>query len=258
MGPDEPLEGAGSRSRRWVGPTLTVAVVVALGALAGPSLLVIVAVLAAMLFVHELGHYAAARSAGMKVTELFVGRGPRVWSFRRGETTYGLKAIPAGAYVRILGMTDLEEVDPADEPRTYRQQPYWRRMSVVLAGPATHLVLAFACIYAVLVTHGGPNGRLGVDPADWAVGVVSEGSAAEVLGIEPGDTVVSVDGVRISTFEDVVGVVRPRGGETASIVWVHDGVERSGSVRLGIRSATSGAAGGFLGVGATFVRSSLV
>ena len=73
-----------------------------------------------MIFLHELGHYLAAKRAGMKVTEFFIGFGPRIWSFRRGETEYGVKAIPAGAYVRIIGMNNLEEVDPADEPRTYR------------------------------------------------------------------------------------------------------------------------------------------
>ena len=82
-----------------------------------------------MLFVHELGHFLAARRAGMKVTEFFLGFGPRIWSFRRGETEYGLKAIPLGAYVRIIGMNNLEDVDPADEPRTYRAKGYWSRVS---------------------------------------------------------------------------------------------------------------------------------
>ena len=75
-----------------------------------------------MIFLHELGHFLTAKRAGMKVTEFFLGFGPRIWSFRRGETEYGVKAHPAGAYVRIIGMNNLEEVDPADEARTYRQQ----------------------------------------------------------------------------------------------------------------------------------------
>ena len=65
-----------------------------------------------------------AKRSGMKVTEFFLGFGPRLWSFRRGETEYGVKAIPAGGYVRIIGMNNLEEVDPADEPRTYRPGHY--------------------------------------------------------------------------------------------------------------------------------------
>ena len=71
----------------------------------------------------------------MKVTEFFFGFGPRIWSTRRGEVEYGVKALPLGAYVRIIGMNDLEEVDPADEGRTYREKGYWARLRVVLAGP---------------------------------------------------------------------------------------------------------------------------
>ncbi|MDP8988197.1 MAG: site-2 protease family protein, partial [Actinomycetota bacterium] len=74
--------------------------------------LVVIAALIFMIFMHELGHYVTAKAAGMKVTEFFIGFGPRLWSFRRGETEYGFKAIPAGAYVRIIGMSNLEEVDP--------------------------------------------------------------------------------------------------------------------------------------------------
>ena len=70
------------------------------------------------IMLHEAGHFIMAKRSGMKVTEFFVGFGPRIWSFRKGETEYGVKAIPAGGYCRIIGMTNLEEVDPEDEPRT--------------------------------------------------------------------------------------------------------------------------------------------
>src|SRR5947208_2003609 len=73
-----------------------------------------------MIMLHEAGHFVMAKRAGMQVTEFFVGFGPRLWSVRKGETEYGVKAIPAGGYVRIVGMNNLEVVDPADEERTYR------------------------------------------------------------------------------------------------------------------------------------------
>ncbi|HUS61132.1 MAG TPA: site-2 protease family protein, partial [Acidimicrobiales bacterium] len=104
-----------------------------------------VAVIAAvilMIMLHELGHFATAKWSGMKVTEYFLGFGPRIWSVRKGETEYGIKAIPAGGYVKIIGMNSLEEVDPADEPRTYRQQPYWQRLMVVCAGSTVHFIIA--------------------------------------------------------------------------------------------------------------------
>ncbi|MEC8872726.1 MAG: site-2 protease family protein, partial [Actinomycetota bacterium] len=102
--------------------TLLIGALVSFGLIGGLSGLVVVLSIVAMLALHELGHFLVARWAGMQVTEFFVGFGPRLWSVRRGETTYGVRAIPAGAYVRITGMSSLDVVDPADEPRTYRQQ----------------------------------------------------------------------------------------------------------------------------------------
>ena len=86
----------------------------------------------------------------MKVTEFFIGFGPRIWSFRRGETEYGLKAIPAGAYVKIIGMNNLDEVDPADEARTYRQEPIPKRLLVAVAGSAMHFTQALVLLVRAL------------------------------------------------------------------------------------------------------------
>ena len=88
----------------------------------------VLAAIIAMIMLHELGHFVMAKRAGMKVTEFFLGFGPRLWSIRRGETEYGVKAIPAGGYVRIIGMSNVDEVDPADEERTYRAKPYRHRL----------------------------------------------------------------------------------------------------------------------------------
>ena len=85
----------------------------------GWALPVVILGVVVMIFLHEFGHFLAAKFGGMKVTEFFIGFGPKIWSFRRGETEYGLKVIPAGAYVKIIGMNNLDEVDPADEDRTY-------------------------------------------------------------------------------------------------------------------------------------------
>jgi hypothetical protein len=104
-------------------PILRVAIVlVALGyaAAVSPWLFVLIMALLVSIFLHELGHFLVAKRTGMKVTEFFLGFGPRIWSFRRGETEYGMKIIPAGAYVKIVGMSNLEEVAPEDEARSYR------------------------------------------------------------------------------------------------------------------------------------------
>ena len=76
----------------------------------------------------------------MKVTQFFLGFGPRLWSFRRGETEYGVRALPLGAFVRIIGMNNLDEVDPADEARTYRQQSFPKRLLVITAGSMMHIL----------------------------------------------------------------------------------------------------------------------
>ena len=96
-----------------------------------------------IVMLHELGHFATAKWAGMKVTEYFVGFGPRLWSVRRGETEYGVKAIPAGGLREDPGFTNLEEIDPEDEPRTYRQQPFHKRIIVASAGSVMHFLIAF-------------------------------------------------------------------------------------------------------------------
>ena len=91
--------------------------------------------------IHELGHMLVARRFGFKVTEYFVGFGPRLWSRRRGEIEYGVKAIPAGGYVKIAGMNPYESVAPEDLPRAYGSKPIWQRALVILAGPGSHFLM---------------------------------------------------------------------------------------------------------------------
>ena len=123
-----------------------------------PSIAVTVGIIVGLvltIMLHEWGHYIAAKKSGMKVTEFFLGFGPRLWSVRKGETEYGIKAIPFGGYVKIIGMSNLErDIDPADEPRTYRQGSYPKRMLVALAGVATHFLMAFTLLVILLSAVG--------------------------------------------------------------------------------------------------------
>src|SRR5207248_7526923 len=119
---------------------------------------VLVAIIA-MIMLHELGHFVMAKRAGMKVTEFFLGFGPRLWSFRRGETEYGVKAIPAGGYVRIIGMSNVDEVDPGDEDRTYRAKPYRDRLGVAVAGSTMHFLIAAVLLFVVFFGVGLPSVR---------------------------------------------------------------------------------------------------
>jgi membrane-associated protease RseP (regulator of RpoE activity) len=137
----------------------------------------------------------AAKHGGMKVTEYFVGFGPRLWSFRRGETEYGIKALPLGGYVKIPGMTNLEEVDPADEGRLYRDKPFHSRLLVAVAGSAMHFLMAFVLLWVLLTFIGVPNSsQVQIQGLNQVGGRTSP---AAVGGIRPGDVVVSVDGQAI-------------------------------------------------------------
>lgn len=173
-----------------------VGLVVWLAVTGGLAMILVVSTVILMIFLHELGHYMAAKHAGMKVTEFFLGFGTRLWSFKRGETEFGLKAIPAGAYVKIIGMNNLEEVDPADEARTYRQAPFHSRFSVAIAGSAMHFALALV----LLVVQFAAFGR--ADDSSWVIGDLTEGGAAQQAGLEIGDRVVSFDGEPVGTFDE--------------------------------------------------------
>src|SRR5436305_14494980 len=99
------------------------------------GILIFVVALLFSIMLHEAGHFATAKKFGMKVTQFFVGFGQTLWSTRRGETEYGVKAIPAGGVVKIVGMTDRADVVPADEPRSLRREPGWQRIIVLAPGP---------------------------------------------------------------------------------------------------------------------------
>ena len=170
--------------------------------------LIVALALGVMIFLHELGHFVTARLTGMKATEFFVGFGPRVWSFKRGETEYGIKAIPLGGYVKILGMTNIETLDnPADEARTYRQQSYPRRVLVASAGTLTHLLLAFVCFFSVASVFGER-----IETIDGlTVGAVEETingspSPAKSAGLRKGEVLLSIDGKAVEVRETPEGL----------------------------------------------------
>lgn len=232
---------------------LVIAATVGLGLVFRVSIVFTVLAVVAMIFLHELGHYLTAKWAGMKVTEFFIGFGPKIWSFQRGETEYGLKAIPAGAYVRIIGMHNLEEVPPDDEARTYRQKSYPRRLSVAVAGSTMHFLQALILIWIVLTFSSLSGGSLQAASGDgrtdtsWIVGRVTEGSAADSAGLQSGDKVVGISGTDIPTFADLTTFVVARPDERVAIDVLRDGKTMTLDTTLGSREEDPTA--GFLGIG---------
>ena len=214
-----------------------VALLAALGIWKGLPIVIVILAIVAIIFLHELGHYVAAKWSGMKVTEFFIGFGPRIWSFRRGETEYGIKAIPAGAYVKIPGMTAMEEVDPADEPRTYRQAPFHNRLAVAVAGSTMHFLIAFVLLVVQFAFIGHPDGDR------WEIGSVSPGSAAQAAGLEVGDEVVRFDGQQIEDYDGFRALIAREEPGTVDVVIRRDGEERTIPVTLSQRTRVIGTIG---------------
>jgi regulator of sigma E protease len=140
-----------------------------------------------LIMLHEAGHYVAAKATGMRVERFFLFFGPTLWSFKRGETEYGVKAIPLGGYVKITGMNPEEEIPPEVAHRAYYRQPVWKRIVVIGAGPAVNIVLAFAILFGVYLTS--------FQETDQSVGAINAGSPASKV-LQEGDEIVAVDGHR--------------------------------------------------------------
>jgi membrane-associated protease RseP (regulator of RpoE activity) len=219
--PAEPDPAPSSNPTRVVQLLVGLALISAVFVLLGWGyLLLFIAILVVIVMLHELGHFATAKWAGMKVTEYFVGFGPRLWSVRRGETEYGVKAIPAGGYVRIVGFTSTEEVDEADEPRAYRQQPFHQRIIVASAGSAMHFLIAFVLAVIVVLGFGQPTNNYTVASLEhWA----GKTTPAALAGLKTGDTIVSVNGKTFATPDAMTNAVKDATGKQIML-----GVERDG------------------------------
>ena len=168
-----------------------------------PSWLLIVPVLAALVFVHELGHYLAAKRFGIKVLEFGFGFPPRLWGIRRGETIYSINAIPLGGFVRMLG-----EEDPAD-PRSFARQAVWKRVVVLCAGSFMNFVTPLVIFTVVfMLPQQVPVGQVFVTG-------VAPGSPAQAAGVRAGDQIMAIDGERVRFHGDLIAEIEVKlGAET--------------------------------------------
>jgi len=197
------------------------------------------------IFLHEVGHFVTARWTGMKATQFFLFMGPKLWSFRRGETEYGLRMYPVGAFVRIIGMNNLDEVAPEDEARAYRNKSYPRRMLVITAGSLMHLIIAISLVFTVYAI----NGRR-VETHRVGIGSVSTSYPAGQAGVKAGDIVVSIDGVQPQSPDEFVAAIRShQPGDSVTLVLDRDGQTITKVVGLGSNpNPGPGAGSAFLGV----------
>lgn len=223
---------------------------------------------------HECGHMWAARATGMKVRRYFVGFGPTLWSTRRGETEYGIKAIPAGGFCDIAGMTPVEELAPDERERAMYKQATWKRVAVLFAGPGMNFVICLVLIYAIALIWGLPNlnpstraviGETGCVATENTQGKLDQCTGpgpAALAGLRAGDVVVRVGDTPVSTFDEMAAAIRKLRG-TVPIVVERDGTTITTNVtiestRRWVPTGQSGQAEpatvGAIGVGPAHVR----
>jgi membrane-associated protease RseP (regulator of RpoE activity) len=205
--------------------------VVLVGALAFVLALLVSVVL------HEGGHFLTAKLFGMKATQFFVGFGPTIWSTTRGETEYGIKAIPAGGFVKIVGMSELELIPEGgdDDKRSFWRFPAGRRAIVLVAGSTMHFVLTVVLIFAALLiapsasssaTISAPASCLSTDAAKVCTG--TNASPALAVGLKAGDKVVSVNGKPVSSFDALRAAIRAdKSAQPLAVSYERDGTVRS-------------------------------
>jgi membrane-associated protease RseP (regulator of RpoE activity) len=206
-----------------------------------------VVVIVGSIMVHEAGHFFTARWFGMKAERFFFGFGPTLWSVRRGETEYGIKAIPAGGFVKIVGMSRYEEIDPAEGPRAFHTKPAWQRAIVLVAGSFTHFVLAVVLLFVAMGFFELPRLQDGAAVGSNEVTEVVEGSPADEAGLVQRDRIVAIDGVEITTFDEMRAAVAARGGEHVDLTFERDGSTRTVAVTLDTREV-DGEQVGFIGL----------
>jgi membrane-associated protease RseP (regulator of RpoE activity) len=198
------------------------------------GILIFIAALLISVMLHELGHFLTAKKFGMRVTQFFLGFGTTLWSVMRGETEYGIKALWFGGFVKITGMTSMEEIDVADEPRSFRRQPGWQRMIVLAAGSFMHFVLALFLFFVLAVAVGQqtstntvsglascvPVSNAALNSGNPCAGAGRAKTPAEVAGVKANDTIVSINGHPVSNWNQLHTVLKsqPAGVKVPMIV----------------------------------------
>ncbi len=189
------------------------------------SILPFLFVLGVLVFVHELGHFLVARWHGVRVLTFSLGFGPKLFSFKRGDTEYCISIIPLGGYVKMAGeMTDyLTPATPIErKDDEFLSKTKWQRFQIFLAGPVMNILLAIIVMTGVLY-HGATEPVYLQKPA--VVGSVQPGSAAEKAGIKPGDEITGVSGKVVDTWERLDMQVLPRAGQEVPVTVRRDGQE---------------------------------
>jgi membrane-associated protease RseP (regulator of RpoE activity) len=204
--------------------------------------------------IHEFGHYITAKRYGMRVSEFFLGFGKRLWSFTRGETEFGIKAIPAGGYCRIEGMTATDEMPPGEESRAFFKASSGRKLIVLGAGSFLHFVLGFIILLTIFAGIGTSKPTTTISEISACVprinAVCSESdpkSPALIAGLQAGDVITSLNGVPVNNWAKDVEIIRNSAGKEILIEIERNGQAQTISVIAATR-VVDGKEYGFLGI----------
>jgi membrane-associated protease RseP (regulator of RpoE activity) len=197
------------------------------------NIFIFIAALLIVVMVHESGHFLTAKLFGFKSTKFFLGFGPTLWSFHKGETEYGVKALPLGGFVKIVGMNPYEEVPPEDRARSYPNKPKWQRAIVLVAGSATHWIFAFVVLVIAAMTIGFPTDQPTTEIAGLTTSIGSAPTPAAELELQPGDRIVGIGGQETEEWSEVSAYIKDHPGETVEFAIERDGEILTRSANLG-------------------------
>ncbi len=241
---ETPVDQGPKRSVALTSGLVILALLVWLGVTNVWSLVLVVGLLVSV-FLHEVGHFVTAGWAGMKRTQFFMGFGPKLWSMTRNGVEYGVRALPLGAFVRIVGMNNLDPVEPGDEAVSYSSKPYRWRLLVITAGSMMHMIIAIVIMMFVYTTGGRYQ-----ETNEVKVFAITEGSPAERAGIELGDRISTIGGRSIDSVGELSETIGAIGaGERVTVEFVRDGMTAAVDVTLIERPSEPGSGLGYLGVG---------
>lgn len=179
--------------------------------------IVFIIVFGMLVFIHELGHFATAKMAGITVHEFALGMGPKIFSYQGEETLYSLRALPIGGYVRMEG-----EDEESENPGSFSQKSPWKRLAVIAAGPIMNFVLAIVVITGLFMMDGFPVNR---------VGELIAGAPAEQAGLLAGDEITMIDGKSVTTWDDVVTHISGAETDTLIVEVIRDGMKQTLTIK---------------------------
>ncbi len=189
-----------------------------------------IGILGLLVFVHELGHFVAAKRSGIKVDKFSLGFPPNIFSKKIGDTEYCIGLIPLGGYVRMKGdIPDFadDDTEPSGEPDEFMSAPVWKRAIVIAAGPFMNFVAAFFLFVIMIWAWGNPVAR----PGSTEIGSVGADTPALEAGLQEGDIIIAVDGSLVSSFEEMAGFIKSKPDQDIVIKFRREGADQLATIR---------------------------